>query len=56
MLVEPDPVVAELVEGLPRLEVLLVGAHRHLGLEVAPGQGPRQLIALLQVVEMLAVG
>ena len=56
VLVEPDAVEAQTLERVPRLKVLRVRAHRHLGLEVAPGQWPRQLLALLQMIEVLGVG
>jgi hypothetical protein len=56
VLVEPHAVEAEALERFPRGEVLGVGAHRHVGLEMAAGQGPRQLLALLQMVQVLAIG
>ena len=56
VLVEADAVVAQPVHRLPRVEVLGVRLHRHLRLEVAPRQRPRQLVALLQVVEVFVVG
>ena len=56
MLVEADAVVAEPVELLPGLEMLGVGAHRDVGLEVLLGQRIGQLVADLQMVEVLAIG
>src|SRR5438445_6096564 len=56
MLVETDAVVAEPVHGLPGREMLGIGAHGHLGLEVPPWEGPRKLLAVLEMVEVLGVG
>ena len=57
MLVEADAVVAEPVHLLPGVEMLGVGAHRDVGLEVLLAQRIGQLgRAVLQVVEVLAVG
>src|SRR2546428_390086 len=56
MLVEAHTVVAEPIHGLPGREMLGVGAHGHLGLEVPPREGPRKLLAVLEMVEVLGVG
>ena len=56
VLVEPHAVVPEPVHRLPGGEVLGVRADGHIRLEVPPGQGPRQLLAVFQMVQMLAVG
>ena len=56
VLVEPDAVIAEPVELLPGLEVLGVGAHRHLRPEESLRQRPWQLaLAILEVLQVLAV-
>ena len=56
VLVEAETVVAESIDFLPGIEVLGIGAHRHIGPEVPRGQRIRQLVADLQVVQMFAVG
>ena len=55
MLVEPDPVIAEPVELFPGFEVLGIGPRRDLGFEVFVGQRIGQLVADLQMFELLAV-
>ena len=56
MLVEADAVIAEPVQLLPCREMLGVGADRDVGLEMALRQRIGQLDALLDVVEILAIG
>ncbi len=56
MLVETKTVVAQSVDFLPGIEVLGVGAHRDIRLEVPGGQWIGQFVADLQVVQMFAVG
>ena len=56
VLVEADAVVAQAVELLPRVEMLGVSAHRHVGLEMLLAERIGQLGALLDMVEVLAVG
>src|SRR5471032_901838 len=57
MLVEADAVIAQPVELLPRVEMLGVGPHRHLGLEVLLAQRIGQLgVPALEMIEILAIG
>src|SRR5438067_1084499 len=57
VLVEADPVIAEAVERLPGVEMLLIGAFRGGGVEMAPRQRVGQLgLAALQVVEIGVIG
>ena len=55
MLIEPDPVITEPVELFPGFEVLGIGPCRHLRFEVFVGQRIGQLVADLQMLELLAV-
>src|SRR5690242_16237072 len=55
MLVEPDPVIAEAVELFPGLEVLGIGPRRDLRVEMFARQRIRQLVADLQMLELLPV-
>jgi hypothetical protein len=55
MLVEPQAVVAELVDQFPGVEVLGVGADRDLGFEMAAGERVRQFGADLQMIELFAI-
>ena len=57
MLVEPDPVIAAFVEQLPGVEMLLIGAHRRVAVEILAGQRVGQLgLAALQMIEIGVVG
>ena len=56
MLVEADAVIAELVHLLPGVEMLGIGAHRDIGLEVAAGKRVGELAADLEMVELFAIG
>src|SRR5205814_2254053 len=57
MLVEADPVIAKAVERLPGVEMLLIGAHRRRGIEMAFGERVGELgLAALQMVEIGVVG
>src|SRR5207249_11992292 len=57
MLVETDPVIAEMVERLPGVEMLGVGALRRLRVEMALRQRVGQFgAALLQMIEIGVVG
>ena len=56
MLVEPDPVIAEPVELLPGVEMLGIGPRRDFGLEMPFRQRIGQLVADLQMIELLAIG
>ena len=56
VLVEADPVIAQAVHLLPGVEMLGVGAHCYVGLEVLLAQRIGQLGAGLQMVEVLAIG
>ena len=55
MLVEPDAVIPQVVELLPRLEVLGISARRDLGLEVFLWQRVGQLAANFQMFELLTI-
>jgi hypothetical protein len=55
MFVEADAVVTQFVEQCPRIQMLFVGAHRDVGLEVRLGQRIRQLFADPEVREIFAV-
>src|SRR5438105_9740349 len=56
MLVEADAVVAELVQLLPGVEVLSVGPHRDLRLEVFLFEWPGQFRgAIFQMFQVLAI-
>src|SRR5689334_22513544 len=56
MLVEADAVIAEFVHLLPGFEVLGIGAHRDVGLEVAAGERVGELASDLEMVELFAIG
>ena len=56
VLVEPDTVITEPVELFPGFEVLGIGPRRHIRFEVFVRQRIRQLVADLQMLELLAVG
>jgi hypothetical protein len=57
VLVEPDPVIAAFVEQLPGVEMLLIGAHRRVGVEIPAGERVWQLrLAVLQMIEIGVVG
>src|SRR5437764_1922314 len=57
MLVEADPVIAEAVERLPGVEMLLIGALGRRGIEMALGERVGELgLAALQMVEIGVVG
>ena len=56
VLVEPHAVVPQPFQRVPGRQVLGVRTHRHIGLEVALGQRPWQLLAILQMIEVLPVG
>ena len=57
VLVEPDPVKAAFVEQLPGVEMLLVGAHRGVAVEIPAGERIGQLaLAALQMIEIGVVG
>src|SRR5262249_35450528 len=55
VLVEPDPVIAEPVELFPGVEMLAIGPGRDLGVEMFVGQRVGQLVAELQMLELLAI-
>ena len=56
MLVEADAVIAEPVHLFPGFEMLGIGAHRNIGLEVAAGERIGELAANLEMVELFAIG
>src|SRR5215469_11197112 len=56
VLVEADTVIAELIHLLPGFEMLGIGAHRDVGLEVAAGERVGELAADLEMVELFAIG
>src|SRR5215475_1496006 len=56
VLVEADAVIAELVHLLPGFEMLGIGAHRDVGLEVAIGERIGELAADLEMLELFAIG
>ena len=56
MLIEPQPVVAELVDQFPCVEVLGIGSDCNLWFKMAAGEGVRKLGTRFQVVELLAIG
>src|ERR1700722_16225247 len=55
MLVEPQTVIAQLVDQFPGIEVLGISADRDLGLEMTAGEGVGQFGAGLQMVELFAI-
>ena len=56
MLVKAQPVVAELIDQLPGVEVLGIGADRDLGFEMPAGERVGQFGSSLQMVELFAIG
>ena len=56
MLVEADPVIAELVDFFPGVEMLGIGAGGGRRVEMCACQRVRQLGPDLQMVELLAIG
>jgi hypothetical protein len=56
VLVESHPIETEAVHLLPRLQVLGVGAHRKVCVEVFPRQGIGKFVAYLEVFELLTIG
>src|SRR6516165_7213508 len=55
MLVEPDAVITQPVELLPRLEMFGIGPRRDLGLEIFVRQRIGQLVADLQMIELFTI-
>src|SRR6516165_5062462 len=55
MLVKANPVVSAPIERLPGVEMLRVGPHRDLGVEVVFAERVRQRLAVFEVVEIGAV-
>ena len=56
MLVEADAVIAEPVHLFPGFEMLGIGAHRHVGFEVAVRERVGELAADLEMIELFAIG
>src|SRR5580704_11603322 len=56
MLVESKPIIAELVDQFPRVEMLSIGADCNLWFKMAPGERIGQFGARLQMVELLTIG
>src|SRR5579863_10435171 len=57
VLVEADPVIAEPVQQLPGVEMLLIGAHRRPGIEMPLRQRVGQFgLAAFQMVEIGVIG
>jgi len=55
VLVEPDSIITQPVELLPSLEVLGIGPHRNLRLEIFLRQRIWQLAADFQMLQLLAI-
>ena len=55
VLVEPDPVISQMIEFFPGLEVLGISPRGDFGFEVFLWQCVGQLVVDLQVVELFAV-
>ncbi len=57
VLVEADPVIAQAVEKLPGVEMLLIGAHRGRRIEMPLGERVGELgLAAFQMVEIGVIG